>query len=42
MLANTASVKRLLALAPTTVGSFNWILMSLEMEGMEMLFTKGG
>lgn len=35
MLANSASIKRLLAPAPSSVGSFNWILMRLEMEEME-------
>lgn len=39
--ANSASIKSLLAPAPSGVGCFNWILMRLEMEEKEMLFTRG-
>lgn len=41
MLANSVSIKRLLAPATSSVGCFNWILMRLEMGEMKMLFTQG-
>lgn len=40
-LANSTSIKRLLASASSSIGSFSLILMRLEMEEMRMLFTHG-